>query len=60
MNRPDPLVVGNGVTIAKCLDSVQVGDDLDAPSDHRRMDGVVVAGQCCVERVWAQIQPRML
>jgi hypothetical protein len=45
---PDPLVIGDQPSLADRAHAGQVGDDLNAPSDDRRVHGVVVAVQADV------------
>ena len=45
MPRPDPVVVGDELALADGADPGQVGDDLDAAPDYRRVDRVVVGVQ---------------
>ena len=42
---PETFVVRDGLAVAEDPHPVEVGDDLDPASDHRRMDRVVVGVQ---------------
>src|ERR1700694_1848105 len=45
MPGPHPLVIGDDLALTEHSDTVEVGDDLDAPADHPGVHRVVVGVQ---------------